>query len=62
MHCIGGKENKGTKNTAVISLDELREIRNKTEKNQKNDAVIISKNDLARIKESTKITTKEHTQ
>jgi hypothetical protein len=59
---IGGKENKGSKNTAVVSLDELRDIRNKTEKNQKNDAVIISKNELARIKDSTKITTKEATQ
>ena len=43
----------------MISLDELREIRKKTETNQKNDAVIISNNELLRIKESTKITTKE---
>ena len=31
-------------------MDELRTIRGKTEKNNQNDAVIISKNDLDRIK------------
>ena len=45
--------------TGVISLDELRNIRGKTEKNQANDAVIISKNDLQRIKDATNIKTKD---
>ncbi|MFN7880932.1 MAG: hypothetical protein ACK5NI_00325 [bacterium] len=40
-------------------MDELRTIRGKTEKNNQNDAVIISKNDLDRIKEATVIKTKE---
>ena len=45
--------------TGVISLDELRAIRNKTEKNNQNDAVIISKNDLQRIKDATTIKTRD---
>lgn len=40
-------------------MDELRTIREKTEKNNQNDAVIISKNDLDRIKQATTIKTKE---
>lgn len=46
-------------NAAVVSLDELRTIRSKTEKNNQNDAVIISKSDLDRIKGATVIKTKE---
>ena len=42
-------------------MDELRTIREKTEKNNQNDAVIISKNDLDRIKMATTIKTKEQT-
>ena len=45
--------------TGVITLDELRNIRGKTEKNNQNDAVIISKNDLMRIKDATTIKTKD---
>ena len=45
--------------TGVVTLDELRTIRGKAEKNNKNDAVIISKNDLMRIKDATTIKTKE---
>lgn len=45
--------------TGVISLDELRAIRNKTEKNNQNDAVIISKADLQRIKDATTIKSKD---
>jgi hypothetical protein len=61
---FGGKKGAkpGTasvKGAAVISLDELRTIRQKTEKNNQNDAVIISKNDLERIKMATSIKTKE---
>ena len=55
----GGKSKGGTKNAAVITLDELRTIRSKTEKNNQNDAVIISKNDMDRIMEATTIKTKE---
>lgn len=40
-------------------MDELRNIRGKTEKNNQNDAVIISKNDLDRIKDATTIKTKD---
>ena len=40
-------------------MGELREIRTKTEKNSQNDAVIISKNDLDRIKDATTIKTKD---
>ena len=40
-------------------MEELRTIRGKTEKNNQNDAVIISKNDLQRIKDATNIKTKD---
>jgi|TARA_B110000305_G_C19398172_1_gene618636 hypothetical protein len=43
----------------MITLDELRTIRGKTEKNNQNDAVVISKNDLLRIKDATTIKTKD---
>ena len=40
-------------------MDELRDIRQKTEKNGQNNAVIISKNDLDRIRDATTIKTKD---
>ena len=40
-------------------MDELRDIRQKTERNNQNNAVIISKNDLDRIKDATTIKTKD---
>lgn len=40
-------------------MDELRDIRQKTEKNNQNDAVVISKNDLDRIRDATTIKTKD---
>ena len=43
----------------MISIDELRAIRGKTEKNNQNDAVILTKNDLDRIKDATTIKTKD---
>jgi hypothetical protein len=46
-------------NAAVITMDELRTIRGKTEKNGQNDATIISKNDLDRIMMATTIKSKE---
>ena len=45
--------------TGFITMDELRAIRQKTEKNNQNDAVVISKNDLDRIKDATTIKTKD---
>ena len=58
----GSKKNFPTGvNTAAgfISVEELRSIREKTQKSSQNDAVIISKHDLDRIKEHTTIKTKE---
>ena len=48
-------------NTAAgfITMDELRAIRQKTEKNNQNDAVVLSKADLDRIKDATTIKTKD---
>ena len=43
----------------MISLDELRNIRTKTESNNQQDAVIISASDLARIKGSTVIKSRD---
>ena len=51
----GSKANGAT----VISMDELRTIRSKTEKNNQTDAVIITQKDMERIKEATTIKTKE---
>ena len=55
----GGSKAKSNAGVGVISQDELRSIRAKTEKNTKNDAVVISKNDLNRIKDATVIKTKD---
>ena len=55
--------NKGTakgQGATILSMEELRAIRNKTEKNNQTDAVIITKADLERIKGATTIKTKEH--
>jgi hypothetical protein len=40
-------------------MNDLRKIRTKTEKNGQNDAVIITKADLDRIKDATTIKTKD---
>ena len=40
-------------------MDELRTIRGKAQKSTQNDAVIISKKDLERIKDATTIKTKD---
>ena len=45
--------------TGFITMDELRAIRIKTEKNNQNDAVVITKGDLDRIKDATTIKTKD---
>jgi len=56
---FGGSKVKSNAGVGVISQEELRAIRAKTEKNTKNDAVVISKNDLNRIKDATVIKTKD---
>jgi hypothetical protein len=45
--------------TGVITLDELRNIRGAAVKNSKNDAVVISKAELDRIKDATTVKTKD---
>ena len=42
-----------------ITMDELRDIRQKTEKNNQNNAVILKKGDLDRIRDATTIKTKD---
>jgi hypothetical protein len=60
---IGTKARKNgsvaPQDTKVVSKEELKTIREKMEKGQKSDAVVISKQDIQRMKESTKIQTKE---
>ena len=60
---FGGKAKAATKNqvvtsTGVISLNELRSIREKAFKNNQTDAVVISKDELSRIKNETVVKTK----
>ena len=43
----------------VVDKDELREIRKKTEKGQKSDAIVITHTELERMKAATRIQTKE---
>jgi hypothetical protein len=43
----------------VITLDELRGIRTQAVKNTKNDAVVISKAELDRIKDATTVKTRD---
>ena len=43
----------------MVSREELQEIRQKVEKGQKADAIIIPKAELDRIKNNTVVTTKE---
>lgn len=43
----------------AITKEDLRDIRQKTEKGQKSDAIVITQNELERMKASTKIQTKE---
>lgn len=45
--------------TGVVTLEELRNIRGHAVKNTKNDAVVISKADLDRIKDATTVKTKD---
>ena len=56
---FGAKKTAQNTGAGVISLDELRAIRKRTEQNNQQDAVIISANELARIKDATVIKSKE---
>jgi hypothetical protein len=49
----------GAKKTPILSQNEIRKIRQETEKGTKVDGVVISKTELDRIRRSTRITTKE---
>ena len=55
----GSKAGENQPPAPVIDKDELRDIRKKTEKGQKSDAIVISQNELERMKAATKIQTKE---
>jgi len=56
----GAKKKPGSAaGVGIVTMDELRTIRTKTEKNNQNDAVIIIKGDLDRIRDATTIKTKE---
>jgi hypothetical protein len=57
-----GNGKKSSKQATVITTEELRTIRGKTESNNQTDAVIISASDLARIKGATVIKTKDQQQ
>jgi hypothetical protein len=54
---FGGKKTAGTA-ANIISMDELRKIRTKTESNNQTDAVIITATDMQRIRDATIIKTK----
>lgn len=56
---FGAKKTAQNTGAGVISLDELRQIRKRTEQNNQQDAVIISATELARIKDATVIKSKE---
>jgi hypothetical protein len=56
---IAGNGNTKVPAAPTLTTDEIRAIREKTEKGQKADAIVISKTDLDRMKQATKIQTKE---
>ena len=43
----------------IVSIDELREIRGKAEKGKKADAVVLTQGEIERMKQSTKVQTKD---
>lgn len=55
----GSKAGDAQPAAPVVDKDELREIRKKTEKGQKSDAIVITQSELERMKAATKIQTKE---
>ena len=46
--------------TGTLTKEQLRDIREKTEKGQKSEAIVIKQDELERMKATTKITTKEY--
>jgi len=61
---FGNKNKKQTGSKAgdvapIIDKEDLRDIRKKTEKGQKSDAIVISHSELERMRAATKIQTKE---
>lgn len=58
---IGSKKPAGSKagDVPTVTKEELRDIRGKTEKGQKSDAIVISQSELERMRGATKIQTKE---
>lgn len=52
---FGAKKSNAAANSNVISIDELRTIRQKAVNNNQNDAVVISAKDFSRIKDATTI-------
>jgi len=57
---ILGNNTKKNGGTSTLTKDQLREIREKTEKGQKSEAIVIKQDELERMKATTKITTKEY--
>jgi len=57
--CIGNTKKATGTGAVTLTKDQLREIREKTEKGQKSEAVVINQNELERMKATTKIQTKE---
>lgn len=57
MNSIGNSKKKASDST--LTKEQLRDIREKTEKGQKSEAVVINQEDLERMKGTTKIQTKE---
>ena len=57
---ILGNNTKKNGGASTLTKDQLREIREKTEKGQKSEAIVIKQDELERMKATTKITTKEY--
>ena len=57
MNSIGNSKKKASDST--LTKEQLRDIREKTEKGQKSEAVVIKQEELERMKGTTKIQTKE---
>lgn len=55
----GNSKKQTTGGAATLTKDQLRDIREKTEKGQKSEAIVIKQDELERMKGATKIQTKE---
>jgi hypothetical protein len=56
---ILGNTKKAATGAVTLTKEQLRDIREKTEKGQKSEAVVINQGELERMKATTKIQTKE---